>query len=175
MGRRTVGVKATACGRWAGSLAAILIVAIDQLSKVWALRALKDEGFSRPLLGWLNATLVLNRSNAFGLVPIVGEVSRWGLVAFNLAAAAALLWWLCREVLKFPAALGVGILAAGAVGNAIDRARLGYVVDFLDLSRVGFHWVFNIADASVDLGLVLLALEILTSRRLTQSPHAETS
>ena len=159
--------------RWAGSLAAVLIVASDQLSKVWALGALREEGFSRPLLGWLDATLVFNRSNAFGMVPIVGEVSRWGLAALNFAAAAALLWWLYRGALRFPAALGAGVLAGGAVGNAIDRVRLGYVVDFLDLSRLGFHWIFNLADSSVDLGIALLALGLLTSREPDPSPHAE--
>ena len=160
-------------GQWAGSIAAIVVVAFDQLSKAWALGALREEGFSRPLFGWLNATLVLNRSNAFGLVPIVGEVSRWGLAALNLAAAAALVWWLYRGALRFPAALGAGVLAGGAVGNAIDRVRLGHVVDFLDLSPLGFHWVFNVADSSVDLGIALLAFGMLTSREPTRSPHAE--
>jgi signal peptidase II len=95
------------------------------------------------------------------------------LAVLNLAAAAALLWWLYRGALRIPAALGAGVLAGGAIGNAIDRVRLGHVVDFLDLSRLGFHWVFNVADSSVDVGIALLALGMLTSRGLTQSPHAE--
>jgi signal peptidase II len=159
--------------RWAGSVAAISIVVVDQLSKAWALGTLGYEGNSRPLLGPLTATLVLNRSNAFGLVPILGEVSRWGLVALNLAAAAALLWWLYRGVLRLPTALGAGVLTGGAVGNAIDRMRLGHVVDFLDLSRLGFHWVFNLADSSVDLGIVLLALGMLRTGEPRQSPYGE--
>jgi signal peptidase II len=69
--------------------------------------------------------------------------------------------------------LGAGVLASGAIGNAIDRVRLGHVVDFLDLSRLGFHWVFNVADSSVDLGIALLILGTLRSRQPTASRAAE--
>ncbi|THD77924.1 MAG: signal peptidase II [Phenylobacterium sp.] len=160
-------MKHTNHARWAGVAAAALIVALDQLSKAWALHALAEQGVSRPLVGWLRATLVFNRSNAFGLAPIAGELSRLGLAAFNLAMAAALLWWLFRRRHALPMALGAGVLAGGAVGNAVDRVRLGYVVDFLDLSRLGFPWIFNVADSSVDLGIALLALGILIGREAT--------
>jgi len=150
--------------RWACLAAAALIILVDQLSKSWALELLKTEGATRLLAAWLDATLVLNRSNAFGVAPIAGQVSRWGLAAFNLVVAAALVWWLWRRRLGYAAALGVAFLVAGAVGNAIDRIRWGVVVDFLDLSRLGFHWVFNVADASVDVGIALVALSFAAAR-----------
>jgi signal peptidase II len=151
--------------RWACTAAAAAILAIDQLSKSWALELLQAQGASRPLAGWLAATLVLNRSNAFGVVPIAGQLSRWGLAAFNLAVAAALAWWLWRRPLRPVTAFGLALLVAGAAGNAIDRITRGVVVDFLDLSRLGFRWVFNVADISVDAGIALLFLSIATARQ----------
>lgn len=141
---------------------AALIVAADQLAKVCALRLLDAEGASRRLLGPLDATLVFNRSNAFGVVPIIGDVSRWGLAAFNLAVAVGLSVWLFRRPRQALTSWGIGFLIGGAVGNAIDRIKLGVVVDFLDLSRLGFHWVFNVADACVDVGVALLLIATLS-------------
>ena len=149
--------------RWACTATAALVLAIDQLSKSWALHLLKAEGASRPLAGWLQATLVFNRSNAFGIVPVAGQVSRWGLVALNLGVAAVLLWRLWRRPLRTATAFGLAFLIAGAAGNAIDRIMIGVVVDFLDASRLGFRWIFNVADASVDVGIALLALSIATA------------
>ncbi|MDB5691455.1 MAG: lipoprotein signal peptidase [Alphaproteobacteria bacterium] len=139
--------------------AAVLIA--DQVCKLWALNALQVEGASQPLIGIFKTTLVFNRSNAFGLVPVAGELSRWGLVSFNAAAAAALALWLFRQPHRLSAALGVGLLIAGALGNALDRLRLGFVVDFLDASALQFHWVFNLADAAVDAGIGCLALSMV--------------
>lgn len=159
-------------GRWICAGAALLIAA-DQLSKGWALDVLGAEGVSRPLAGWLSATLVFNRSNAFGVVPVAGEVSRWGLVALNLVVAAALAWLLWRRPLRAATTLGLGFMIAGAVGNAIDRIRLGFVVDFLDVSRLGFPWIFNLADASLDAGIALLVLSVFLARERNSPPIAQ--
>jgi signal peptidase II len=142
---------------------AATVLIVDQLSKLWALAALQVQGESQPLFGLLKATLVFNRSNAFGVVPVAGDLSRWGLVSFNLAAAAALVWWLARYRHSRLSAIGAGLLIGGAVGNGLDRLRLGYVVDFVDASALHFNWVFNIADAAVNLGIccVLLSAVIL--------------
>ena len=150
--------------RMAGFAVAAVVVALDQLSKFSALDLLQAEGASRHIWGWLDATLVFNRSNAFGVVPVVGEFSRWGLVAFNCAAAGGLVWWLVRAAPPIRKPMPRQVAFGGALGNAIDRARLGVVVDFLDLSRIGFHWVFNLADACVDVGIGCLLLGIATSK-----------
>ena len=150
--------------RWASLALAVLVIILDQATKAWALNALRFEGATRPLAGWLHATLVFNRSNAFGVVPVDGEISRWGLVAFNLTVAAALAWWIVRRPHRAASLLAAGFLAAGAVGNAIDRIRIGHVVDFLSLSQIGFHWVFNLADVSVDAGIGFLILNLLTAQ-----------
>jgi signal peptidase II len=69
-------------------------------------------------------------------------------------------WWLVRSAPPKLTSLGIGFLIGGALGNALDRARIGVVIDFLDLSRVGFRWVFNLADAAVDVGIGFLLLGI---------------
>jgi signal peptidase II len=157
-----------------GSTAAAVLIA-DQVCKLWALNALEVEGASRPLLGIFKATLVFNRSNAFGVVPVAGELSRWGLVSFNVAAAAALVWWLLRYPHRLSSAVGVGLLIAGALGNALDRLRLGFVVDFLDASALHFHWVFNVADAAVDAGIGCLVLSAVLLPAIEERRAAGTS
>lgn len=164
-----------ASGRiWSLALAAG-VIALDQLSKAWALSRLGAEGVSYPLLPWLDATLVLNRSNAFGVVPVQGDISRWGLAVFNLLVAAALIWWVCRRPRRASSWMAAAFLIAGAAGNAIDRIRLGQVIDFLDLSRIGFHWVFNLADASVDAGIGFMILSVLTDAKADEGRRSTTS
>jgi signal peptidase II len=147
------------------------VVAVDQLTEAWALAALGSEGASRPLLGRVDVTLLLNRSNAFQVTPVWGEISRWGLSAFNLAVAMALGVWVLRRPRRRAATLAAGFLAGGAIGNAVDRIRIGAVVDFLDLSRIGFHWIFNDADASVDAGIALMILAVIAPGD-GRKPHA---
>ena len=158
--------------RVAAFTVAALVVMFDQATKFIALDLLQVEGASHHVWGWLDATLVFNRSNAFGVVPVAGEISRWGLVAFNCAAAVGLVWWLARAAPPKATCLGIGFLIGGALGNAIDRARIGVVVDFLDLSRIGFHWIFNLADASVDVGIGCLLLGLATSAEPTNKSSA---
>lgn len=141
-----------------GALTSVAVLVADQVSKSWALNELRVEGASQPLIGPLNATLVFNRSNAFSVIPEVGDLTRWGLVSFNVIVAATLVWWLMRYPHRLFSALGVGFLIAGALGNALDRLRLGYVVDFIDASALRFPWVFNVADAAVDFGIGCLFL-----------------
>ena len=62
-------------------------------------------------------------------------------------------------------AAGLGFLIAGAIGNAFDRIRLGAVIEFIDASKIGFVWVFNVADTSVDIGIGLLLLASPLPRR----------
>ena len=108
---------------------------------------------------------MLNNSNAFGLAPVSGELTRWGLAVFNLAVAAVLAWVVARRSTSRVIAAGLAFLIAGAIGNAIDRIRFGAVVDFIDASKIGFVWVFNVADASIDIGIGLLLITTVLLRR----------
>jgi signal peptidase II len=137
------------------------MLCLDQLTKYWALQALGAVGTTIKLAGPVDLTLLFNRSNAFGLIPDYGEFSRWALVALSLAAAAILLRFALRRSTSIVNALGFAFISAGALGNAIDRVRLGAVVDLFDASKVRFVWVFNVADVSIDLGIGLILLAAL--------------
>lgn len=127
------------------------VLAADQLSKL-AVRYFLPPGTSYPVLPpWLFLTHVANPGAAFGLIPY----RTWVLVgvggAVLLAAGALLLFW--RQA-PGRARTGLAVLAAGALGNLVDRLVAGRVVDFIDL-RV---WpVFNLADVAVVVGLGLVA------------------
>jgi signal peptidase II len=144
---------------------AVLTFGLDQVSKRWALNTLRLAGSRIVLPGPVNLTLVFNDSNAFGLVPVSGELTRWGLAALNLAVAAVLTWVVVRRPTSPLGAAGLAFLIAGATGNAIDRICFGAVIDFIDASKIGFVWVFNVADASLDVGMGLLLLASLLPRR----------
>ena len=119
------------------------------------------------LYGPVDLTLVFNQSNAFGLTPVVGHATRWLLMSANLLVAAVLLYVIlardCRPLTRFALAL----IFAGAVGNALDRLFIGSVVDFVDAAKIGFVWVFNVADATLDIAIGLVVLSAVLSRRET--------
>ena len=140
---------------------AFAVLGLDQLTKHWALLSLGAVGTTVKLPGPVDLTLVFNRSNAFGLIPDYGEFSRWVLTALNLAIAAILLGFVLRRSTSVMNAFGFAFIGAGALGNAIDRLRLGAVVDLFDASKLRFVWIFNIADVSIDLGVVLVLLAAL--------------
>jgi len=144
-------------------LAGVILVG-DQWTKTWALSHLDGAGRTLRVPGPVDLTLALNHSNAFGLTPVVGEITRWGLTAANLAAAGMILILMMRRTLRPLTVFGLALVMAGAIGNAIDRIRLGAVVDFIDATKIGFIWIFNIADATVDAGIALLALSMFLSR-----------
>ena len=141
--------------------AAFAILGLDLLTKHWALLSLGAVGTTIKLAGPIDLTLVFNRSNAFGLIPDYGEFSRWALTALNLAIAAILLRFVLRQSTSIMNAFGFAFISAGALGNALDRLRLGAVVDLFDASKLRFVWVFNVADVSIDLGIALILLAAL--------------
>ncbi len=137
---------------------ALAMLALDQFSKRWALASLGTAGATIKLPGPVDLTLVFNRSNAFGLIPDHGEISRWALIGLSLVVAAILLRSVLRPSTSILNAFGFALISAGALGNALDRLWLGAVVDLFDASKLKFIWVFNVADVSIDLGIAVIAL-----------------
>jgi signal peptidase II len=151
--------RLTPNGRFA-LVVALAVIAVDQLTKAWVLGPLHLALYeSRPVIPPVfNLTLVHNEGVSFGLLKANADLARWGLVLFSLAVAGALGWW-AQGAQRRLSALAIGLVMGGALGNAIDRARLGHVTDFLDFSGLHFPWVFNGADTAINIGVAILLLE----------------
>jgi len=147
---------------WAAFLLTLLL---DQGTKLAVVSILPLYGSVPVIPGFFNLVHVRNRGMAFGLMnrPDSGFFFIF-LVAASIAAIAILgYWYLSRgESLKFSVSAGISLMIGGAVGNLIDRIRLGEVIDFIDLYLGPYHWpAFNIADMAVSGGAFLVALGVL--------------
>lgn len=147
---------------WAAYALAALVIVADQAVKTWILTGLKLQDMPTYAVGGpLHLTLVMNRGVSFGFLRADQDFARWGLVAFSLIVAVLIIYW-ARRGHRTLQAIGYGLIAGGAIGNAIDRARFGAVVDFIDVQRIGFFpWVFNIADSGITVGVICLLLDSL--------------
>jgi signal peptidase II len=158
---------------FASALAALVIV-VDQAVKAWIVNGLRlaDVG-TVAVAGPLHFTWVANAGVSFGFLRASEDVGRWGLVVFSLVVASMIVWW-ARRAHRTLQVLGYGLIAGGAVGNAIDRARLGFVVDFIDVQRIGFFpWVFNVADSAVTAGVIALLLDSLRKDPAAAEPKPQ--
>ena len=117
------------------------------------------------LPGPVDLTLSLNQSNAFGITPIIGQTTRWFLMGANLLVAAIIFYVLIARRVRPLTRYGLALIMAGAIGNALDRGFFGAAVDFFDASKVGFVWIFNLADAAIDAGIASVLLSSLTEHR----------
>jgi lipoprotein signal peptidase len=149
-----------------GVIAALIVLAADQASKYWVVHVLDlHVGDRIVLLPVLNLTLVWNQGVTFGLLNGLGSWSHFFLAAIALLVVAALAVWL-RRADNPVAALSIGAIAGGAVGNVIDRLRYGAVVDFIHAHVGEWSWyVFNVADAAIVCGVAALILEGQLLRR----------
>jgi len=136
-------------------IVAALVVAMDQVTKYLVLRALSLHQSVPVLPGIFHITLVRNPGAAFGLFP-----GGTGLFVFVSVAVIGLILFFFRDISKEGRTLRIalGLQMGGAMGNLLDRVRLGYVVDFFDF-RI---WpVFNVADSAIVVGIGLILLEVL--------------
>jgi signal peptidase II len=150
------------------------IIALDQIAKAWvlgnsafrAVDCLPDTTMCGKieLSGIFDLTMTWNRGVSFGAFQAEG-LARWGLFVMIGAIAIGFTLWLFRAERRMTA-LALSMVVGGAVGNLIDRARFGAVVDFLDFSGLYFPWIFNVADASISVGAVALLLDqVLAGRK----------
>ena len=143
------------------SLAALVFV-LDQIAKYWVLNGihLLERG-SIPVLPFFRLTFVGNVGVSMGLFPAGTTMGRWFLVAVTAAIAAVVAVWITRERQRYDV-MALGLVLGGALGNIVDRVRFGYVVDFLHLFWHEHNfWVFNVADAAITLGVLLLLIRAL--------------
>ena len=148
-----------------GSYLAVLVTMLDQASKVWLLKTIEAQGPVMTVTGFLNFRLSWNKGVTFGLMNDLGIWMPYVLMGLALAIVGLLVMWLRRSTTLI-AALGLGFVMGGAVGNIFDRLRYGAVVDFIDVHYAGHHWyTFNLADSAIVAGVCLLMLENFTLSR----------
>ncbi len=148
-------------------LAAFGIYLADQSSKAWAAQALRFGNDRTIIGGFLDFVYTENKGIAFGQLQEGGSFGRWFFVVLALAAAAAVLYYFLRLPRNDDRILGAcALLLAGICGNLTDRARLGYVIDFISVHAGSYHWpTFNLADASICVGALLLAFDLILEGR----------
>jgi len=135
----------------------------DQCSKAWIVSRFDLYEAKAVLINFLHVVHFRNTGAAFGLLSSLNP--RWVhplLVAATVFAMVAVLAYIHFLPCRGPAPFGLGLILGGAMGNLIDRARLGYVVDFLDVHWYQYHWpAFNVADVGITVGVFLLILDML--------------
>ena len=166
MSDQSAAEPATATRSWAvpGLVLAALVIALDQASKYYVANVLLADGMPVKITGWLNIILVMNKGVSFSLFSTGSDMMRWILTAVALGIAAILVVWLFRARGWFTT-LALGLIIGGAIGNAIDRIRLGAVIDFVDFHIAAWDdWhfaTFNVADSAISTGVFLLLVAAL--------------
>jgi signal peptidase II len=165
---RAIETSATRFGWRAGYLiAAAGLYLVDQATKAWAVRALRFDHGRTVIRGVLDLVYAENAGIAFGQLQEGGSFGRWFFVVLAAAAAISVLFYFFRTPRNDDRILGAcALLLAGIAGNLTDRVRLGFVIDFILLHAGQYHWpTFNVADASISIGAVLLAYDLLVAGR----------
>ena len=154
---------------------AVLVIALDQLSKWWVVEKLfRPDGVTETpfysmaridIAPVFDLVMTWNRGVSFGIFNQPGE---WNGLALSGAAAVIvvmLIAWMSHAQSRM-VALALGLVVGGAVGNVIDRLRFGAVADFLDVHLHAWHWpAFNLADSGITVGAIILVLDSLFTRR----------
>jgi signal peptidase II len=141
------------------SLAAALI-ALDQLVKWVVLGYFSGRGPVEPVTGFFNLVLACNKGAAFSFLASAAGWQTPLFTGFALVASVVVSVLIVSNPGKRLFCGALALVLGGAIGNAIDRLRIGCVVDFLDFHAGGWHWpAFNVADSAITIGAVLLILE----------------
>jgi signal peptidase II len=142
---------------WLGLSVAVILA--DQLTK-WLVLESFALGERRMVTGFFNLVLAFNKGAAFSMLA---DAAGWQgplLIAFALIAAAVVGVLLLRSSGRRIYYAGLALILGGALGNVLDRLRLGHVVDFLDFHAFGWHWpAFNVADSAICVGAALLIVD----------------
>jgi signal peptidase II len=150
-----------------GFAVATMALILDQASKLTVLRHFSDvppDARIDAVMPSLNIRLISNRGVTFGLFN--NDMGANALVFSVLALIIiGVLIWAMRRTRALHNVAAMGLIIGGALGNLIDRVRLGAVVDFLDFYIGSWHWyVFNVADAAICIGVGILLLDSLLTR-----------
>jgi signal peptidase II len=152
--------------RTAGLTIALLVFLTDQAAKwvvTWPLQL--EFRHTIELTSFFNLNWVENTGISLGLLSADGELGRWLLVALTAAIAIFVALWLWREKRRDDS-FALALVLGGALGNIVDRVRLGYVLDYADLHFGAWRpfLVFNVGDAAITIGVLLLLVRALLMR-----------
>ena len=152
-------------------LISVGIAVLDQFTKQMIVKSLDhcEFGFcdSIELLSFLKLILLYNDGAAFSILSDAGGWQRWFLSIVSFAVSCFIFFWILRlkpseRLLGF----ALAIILGGAIGNLIDRVLLGHVVDFILLYHSGFFFpTFNVADAAISVGAILLIIEMFYKKK----------
>ena len=144
---------------------------IDQMTKAWAARSLRFGGEWSVIRNFFNLSYAQNTGVAFSMFDQQGDPGRWGLSVVAVVAGVLVLYFFWRTPRSDDRILGsLALLLAGIVGNVVDRLRLGFVIDFIDVQFGSWHYpTFNIADAAICIGAGLLIIDVFLSKRKQKS------
>ncbi len=143
----------------------LLVLILDQWTKVLASQHLA-QGEIIEIFSWFDLRLAHNFGAAFSFLSDAGGWQRWFFTIVAILISGAILYWL-RSLPRSARFEGIAfaLVLSGALGNVYDRIMLGYVIDFIDWHAAGYHWpAFNIADAAITLGVVMLLIESFTGK-----------
>ncbi len=156
----------------------VVVVILDQVTKLAVLRHFPFGARVDVVDGVVALTLVMNPGLAFGLLSDLPVAWRWVVAGLSIVALGVL----ARVAVRLLPTGGwldvtaIGFIFGGAVGNLVDRARFGAVVDFIDVYYRDWHWpAFNVADSAITVGVALLALRLLSHRPAPASDSRDRS
>jgi signal peptidase II len=147
-----------------GLLIASIVLGVDQISKWWIVGVIMQPPRVIEITPFMNLVMGWNKGISFGVFNSDSDINTWLLPLVAALIVVFLLTWLVRTD-RYSIATSLGLIIGGALGNLIDRLRFGAVADFLDFHFHGFHWpAFNVADASITVGAVILLFDSLFVR-----------
>ena len=149
------------------------IVVVDQITKLLVQRYIPLFDGVTVIPGLVDLIHIQNAGVAFGFMNDVAHAYRFALTTALAVAALVGIVYYARQIAPAErlARLGLSLILGGAVGNLIDRLRFGYVVDFIDVYQGEWHfWAFNVADAAISCGAVLLFIELFFAGRHASDP-----
>ncbi len=151
--------------RW--YLLAVLLIVVDQLTKLLVYGYIKPHE-TLEITSFLSFSHVHNYGAAFSFLADQDGWQQYFLLSISIIASLVIIIWIAKTSQHHTLKLGaLSLVLSGAVGNLIDRAALGFVIDFIDLHYQDFYWpVFNVADITIVMGVFLLILaDIRDSKR----------
>jgi signal peptidase II len=151
-----------------------LVVVLDQFTKMLVDHFMSLHESWLVVDGLLRLTYVQNRGAAFGILSdadLPYQSLFFAVVSLAALGAIAAYSWRLPARSRLPQT-ALALIMGGALGNLIDRARLGYVIDFVDAYWSAHHWpAFNVADSAISIGVVLLVIDILRQPQAADAPQ----